>query len=442
MAPAARADRPDRPLPGVVAARGWLHPRAGERVDTRRTLAVLRERGVLAGVQEEQPGVDDLCDLTLLLDDEGRVLVQTSAGVVGGPGLHDFAPELAEALGAAIEIDGEFHDVDPVSTDVGAPGGGEGRDSGDMLPVGSEGADGEADDFVEDFTGEFHDELFVLGDPERGAPDVLLGRVVPSALPQLAAFVGSGLVAGHVDGWTLVRFDEDGLPVSEHGWLPGDLPVVHLTRVGDHRYVQVVTSFGLGPSVLLTRHGEQVTTYGPDEVDPTLVDTLVDSHLAPGSELHQLVSSKHFGDVDARTLAEALQQPMDEHWVTGVLRALGLPALAGDVLEGRAEVPSPTRVEARSQLGALGETLRRYYDAPPEEVARRTPYGRAYAALTATPKRVGAAVALEGALAAWLLVRSRRHSGLRRTLLTTAGVGAAVDVAFHAALAPLKFRRR
>lgn len=439
MPPAASAERPDRPLPGVTAARGWLHPSAGERVDTQRTLAVLRERGVLAGVQQERPGVDDLCDLTLLLDDEGRVLVQTSAGVVGGPVLHDFAPELAEALGAAIEIDGEFHDLDPVSTDVGNPGGGEGRDSGDMLPVGES---EESEDFAEDFTDEFHDELFVLGDPERGAPDVLLAKVVPSALPQLAAFVGSGLVAGHVDGWTLARFDEDGLPVSEHGWLPGDLPAVHLTRVGDDRYVQVIASFGLGPSLLLTRHGDQVTTYGPHEVDPALVDTLVDSHLAPGSELNTLLASKHFAHVDARTLAEALQQPMDEHWITGVLRALGLPARAGDVLEGRAEVPSATRVEARSTLGALGETLRRYYDAPPEEVARRTPYGKAYATLTATPGRVAAGVAVEGALAVWLLTRSRHHTGARRTLLTTAGVSAVLDVAFHLALAPAKFRRR
>lgn len=437
MSPAARAGRPDHSTTTVSAVRGWLHPRAGESVDTHRTLTVLRERGVLAGIQEAEAGVDDLCDLTLLVDDEGRLLVQTTAGVVGGPLLHDYAPELAEALGAAIEIDGEFHDVDPLSTDVGAPGGGEGRDSGDMLPVDDE------SDFAEDFTRDFPDELFVIGESGDGVPDVLLTHLVPSALPQLARAVGSGLVAGHVDGWTLVQFDEDGLPVAEHGWLPGDLPVVHLTRVGDDRYVQVITAFGLrAPHVLLARHGDQVTTYGPDEVDPDLVDTLVDSHLAPASELHTLLESKHFAHVDARTLAEALQQPMDEQWVTGVLRALGLPTLAGDVLEGRAQVPSPTRVEHRSVLGSVGEMVLRYYDAPAEEVARRTPYGKAYAAVTATPRRVGATVAAESALAAWLLWRSRRLTGARRHALAAAAVGTLIDVACHAVLAPLKFRRR
>ena len=400
---------PDAVLTPVVA-RGWLHPREGERVHTDEVLLHLRGEGILGAVPVEAPDVDDLADVVLLLDERDHVLLLMGDEVVAGPALEDFGPGFVDALGVSLEIGEHFFD------------------------------DGSEPEFEGEGPGddeEFSPDLFETYDAGEEYPDVLVSKVVASTWPMLAYSVGSGFNAGHVDGWTVALLDEHGVDVSTYAWMPGELPGIQLTRVGDERYVQVVHSATDDVLILLSRYADLEATFDVDGFE-----ALTNPHLAPDSEMRRLLATKRFRDVDADRLATALQSTMGEDWSTRVLAALRVPTIAADIMEGRAAVPDADRVEAGPLHRSVVDMLDRYYDAPDEEVTRRGPYGRAFAALTQTPTRAAVTVAVEAVVGTALVTASRNKRKGVRGLLASAGVFLLTDAAGHAVLAPRKFRTR
>lgn len=382
--------------PAAVTLRpfhGLLHPTDGEAVDVDAVLSHLRELQVLASVPATSPGVDEPCDLVLLVDDVDRVQVLRDGKVGAGAPLTSFAPALAEALRLEVEVAGEWFE-DPASAD------------------------------------------------ETAHPDVLLCRVVDSTLPLLAHDTAS-LRAGHVDGWTLIRFDEPGVALDEHGWLPGDLPAVLLTRHGPTRSIQVLTRWSDSFGRVLCRDQELTSTFTADEISPAAAEALTHGHLSPDSAVSEVLASPHFRGVDAVALSRALQSPMDEHWSARVLAVLGLPVLAAEVHEGRAQVPSPTRVRATSGLRSLIDTVLRHHDAPPQEVERRTPYGRFHDAVQRHPTAAGAVVVTEVVASAALLSAGvrRGRSPVARAALLSAAVATLLDASLAATLAARRFVR-
>ena len=134
---------------------------------------------------------------------------------------------------------------------------------------------------------------------------------------------------------------------------------------------------------------------------------------------------------------------MDERWTSRVLATLGLPLSAAELAEERTSPgPDATTVGVKGWGGLLVDSVRRYYDAPEHEVRTRTPYGRAYALAVSSPARVAVTVATEAALAGALWAAARRTTGWRRRGMRLLAGTLAADVASHAVLAPLKFRRR
>ena len=384
--------------PAAVTLRpfhGYLHPAEGETVDLPAVLAHLRELQVLASVQSNAPARDEPCDLVLLLDDVDRIQVLREGKVSAGAPLTSFGPALAEALGLEVEIAGEFFD-DPASLAQ-----------------------------------------------EWDHPDVLLCRLVDSSLPFLAHRTVD-LVAGHVDGWTLIRFDRAGIDLDAHAWLPSDLPALLLSRDRASRTIQVVTRWNDLFGHTLSRSPSLTTTFEAEEISAAAAEALTFAPLSPDSDLSELLASEHFARADAAAVARALQSPMDERWTARVLAALDVPTLAAEVHEGRAEIPGSTRVRSTSGVRSLVDTVLRYYDAPPEEVARRTPYGKLYDRVQRHPVAAGAVIVTEVATSAALLavgVRGRRSQAARTALVSGAAAGL-LDAALSTALVVRRFSRR
>ncbi|QCX28614.1 hypothetical protein [Nocardioides jishulii] len=382
--------------PAAVTLRpflGWLHPTEGEAVDPSVVLAHLRSQGVLGSVQAGPVGVDEECTVVLLVDDVDRVQVLRDGKVRAGAPLSTFGPSFAEELGLELLM-------------------------GDEAWGGFDDADEEDED-----------------------PDVLLCRAVDSSLPLLAHSLG-GLDAGHVDGWTVALFDEPYVALDDHGWLPGDLPALLLRRDGRTREIQVLTSWSDPVGHALTREPDLVPAF--DEVDDPAVAALTNPHLAVDSDLRAVLAHPRFRHLDVATVAGALQSPMDEGWSVRVLAALGLPTLAGDLHEGRATLPDATRFQPAPITRTVVDSVLRYYDAPPEEVARRSVLGRLYDRVQRNRVAAGAVVGAEVLASAAMLaasVRPGRGSGAR-TALATGAVVTLLDATLGTALAVRRFSRQ
>lgn len=375
---------------------GWIHPADGESVDPTAVLAHLRRNGIVGSVQSGAVGVDEPCAIVVLVDDVERVQVVRDGRVGAGAPVTSFAPTLARELEVEVLLGDEFY--------------------------------GEADGGDE----ESH---------EDDEPDVALCRVVDSSLPFLAHDLGP-LEAAQVDGWTLVRFDESWVEVDEHGWLGNDLPLVVLRRSGRTREIQVVTRWTEQHGHALTREPDLMPAF--TEMEGPAMAALTNPHLAVGSDLHAALTHPRFGDRDPLEVAAVLQSPMDDGWSARVLSVLGLPTLAADVHEGRAEMPEAVRITPTSLGRSLVDTFLRYYDAPAEEVARRTAYGRLYDRIQRHPVATGAAVSVETALAVAMLAAAVRpeRGPLARTALLSGGVVGLLDAATSLVLATRRFRGR
>lgn len=373
---------------------GWIHPADGEAVDAAAVLAYLRRHGVVGSVQSGAVGVDEPCTIVLLVDDVERVQVVRDGKVRAGSPLDTFGPTLARELDVELYVgDSQFGDV---------------------------GADDEDDD---------------------EAPDVALCRVVDSALPLLAHDLGP-LSASSVDGWTLVRFDTSWVDVDDHGWMGGDLPLVVLRRSGRTREIQVVTRWTEQHGHALTREPDLMPAF--TEMQGPAMAALTNPHLAADSDLRAVLSHPRFRHLDLLEVAMVLQSPMDEWWSGRVLTALGLPVLAADVHEGRDELPDPTRLGPTSLGRSFVDTVLRYHDAPAEEVARRTPYGKLYDRVQRHPIAAGATFTTEALASGALLAAAVRpgRGSLARTALLSAGIVGLVDASMGAVLAVRRFGRR
>ncbi|GGD21151.1 hypothetical protein GCM10007231_20370 [Nocardioides daphniae] len=338
-------------------------------------------------------GVDEACTIVLLVDDVDRVQVLRDGKVRAGAPLSTFGPALAESLGLELVIGDE------------AWGG------------------------------------FEEGDEEEDVPDVMLCRAVDSSLPLLAHDLGA-LDATHVGGWTLVRFDEAYVAPDDHGWLPSDLPAVLLHRHGRTREIQVLTAWNDTIGHALTHEPHLQPAFA--EVDDPAVAGLTNPHLAVDSDLREVLTHPRFRHLDVAKVADVLQSPMDEQWTARVLAALGLPTLAADVHEGRAELPDSSRFEAASMARSVVDTVLRYYDAPAEEVARRTAYGRLYDRVQRNRVATGAVLTAEVAASAAMLTAGVRpgRSAAARTALVSGAVFTLLDAAMGTALAVRRFGRR
>lgn len=391
--------------PAAVTLRpflGWLHPDVDGRIDHEAVLRHLREQRVIGAVQSSDPGVEGLCSIVLLLDDVERVQVVRDGKVAAGAPLSRFGPELAEALGVDLEIAGDYFE--------------------DPAREFDEDADTEAD--APEGSGEPDWEALIGEQEDDPAHDVLIARVVESSLPTLAHSLRCSLSAGHDDGWTIIQLDDAWVDLSEHGWMPGDLPAIRLSRVDDTRHIQVLSAWNDPVGLFLTRRPDLIATFTAAEVDHPGLAELTNPHLSPDSDTVALLAGRRFGHLDPTTLTDALQSPMDDGWLTRVLSAMGLPTLAGDLIEGRRTLIAPVRVEYSSGWRALVDTLVRYVDAPASEVARRTPIGKFYAKVYGSTPLGVATVAAETVAAAALLARARRSgtgAGARRGLVAGAG---------------------
>lgn len=375
---------------------GWIHPADGEAVDPAAVLAHLRRNGIVGSVQSGAIGVDEPCTIVVLVDDVERVQVVRDGKVGAGAPVTSFAPALARELDVEVLLGEEFY--------------------GDV--------DGDAEESDED-----------------EAPDVALCRVVDSSLPMLAHDLGP-LDVSHIEGWMLVRFEDSWIEVDEHGWLGNELPLVVLRRSGRTREIQFVTRSSEQHGHALTREPDLMPAF--TEMEGPAMAVLTNPHLAADSDLHAVLAHPRFRHLDTLKVAAVLQSPMDEWWSGRVLTALGLPVLAADVHEGRAEMPDPVRVTPTSLGRSLVDTYLRYFDAPAEEVERRTAYGRLYDRIQRHPVAAGVALTTEAVASAAALAAAVRpgRGTAARTALLSAGVVGLLDASMGAALATRRFRRR
>lgn len=373
---------------------GWIHPADGEAVDPAAVLAHLRRQGVVGSVQSGAIGVDEPCTIVVLVDDVERVQVVRDGKVGAGAPLTSFAPALARDLEVEVLLGDELY--------------------------------GEVD---------------AAGDDTEEVPDVALCRTVASSLPLLAHDLGA-LDASTVEGWTLVRFEEEWVDLDEHGWLGSDLPLLVLRRNGRSREIQVVTRWHEPSGHALTREPDLMPAF--TEMEGPAMAVLTNPHLGADSDLRAVLAHQRFRHLDLLEVATVLQSPMDEWWSGRVLTALGLPVVAADVHEGRAELPDPTHVGTTSLGRSLVDTVLRYYDAPAEEVERRTAYGRLYDKVQRHPVAAGTVLTTEAVASGAMLAAAVRpgRGAAARTALLSAGVVGLLDATMGAVLAARRFRGR
>lgn len=374
---------------------GELHPADGEAVDPAAVLAHLRTHGIVGSVQSGAVGVDEACAIVLLVDDVDRVQVLRDGKVSAGAPVSSFGPALAHELEVELYLgDDQYGDV----------------------------SDEEADD-ADEF------------------PDVAICRVVDSSLPFLSHDLGP-LSASTVEGWTVIRFDEPWVDVTDHGWSPGELPLLVLRREGRSREIQVITKWTDQFGHSLSRQPDLMPAF--TEMEGPAMVALTNPHLAADSDLRALLAHPRLRHLDLLEVATVLQSPMDDWWSARVISALGLPTLAADVHEGRAGLPEPTHVASPTLGRTFIDTVLRYYDAPTDEVARRTPYGKLYDKVQRHPVSAGAAITAETVASTAMLVAAVRpgRSTLARNALLSGAVVGLLDAAMGTALALRRFRGR
>lgn len=386
------------------AEQAWLHPTGADTLDAGAALAYLRDAGVLAAVQGGALEPGEPADAVLLLDADDRVLTVSEGSVTPGLDVTQLGRRLTADLSVGLET-AEHHFAAP-----------------SLLPLLDDGADtvdGEGSQGCGEDCGcaaEF--------DPTGLPGDVLISQIVDSSLPMLAHHAEAGLERAWLDGWNVVRFDRACVDLTDAGWLPHEVPAALLINDGHSRYVELLTRWGTFPGEMLTRLLDLTATFTADEVDHPLVAGLANLHLLPDSDLRRVLASPAFRHLDAHRVAAALQSPDDAGWSARVLAALSLPTAAADVHEGRTALPAPLRVEPRTGLHTLIDTVVGYHDAGEEEVSRRTPLGKAYAWVHHRPTVAAAVYSAEAAAAALLVAHSTR-SDVRRGVRVGARVAAA-----------------
>ncbi|MFC6154092.1 hypothetical protein [Nocardioides yefusunii] len=421
-ADASPADVPTAPEPDErtwTVVHGWVHPFGDDVVNLPALTAWLRGRAI-AAVSATAPGPGDAATLALLVSDDADALVAVQG--VDGPEpsleLQAFAEQVVEAFDVSITVEHAWAS----SRD---------DEDGEEAEETVEESDATAEDVDEE------DEGWVLEHPL-----VIVTRHAESMLPVLARDLDAKLTATHADGWTIALAERDFVFLEHHSWLRSDLPAAAIGRSGERRYVAVMAEPGQPQEFGLVRYDDLIPVLDPIGLDPDLADALLNPHLAMGSAVRLLCETKPFRAIDPYELAAVVQSPMDDRWSSRVLATLGLPLEAAEYAEERLALPEDAAViEARGIVGAMGEMISRYYDAPAHEVRGRTFYGKGYAAATKSPVRVGVTVAAEAlATVAALKAATSARGWKAKAWRTLAGL-LITDVATHAVLAPKKFRQ-
>lgn len=361
----------------TVQLAGEIRPAPGRKVTPEEVRELLRERQILGAVGRHEAdtltqaaGIDE-SELAVLVtlaatSDEKVLVLDTDGAARPGPELADLCGDLAEILQADVDIAGEFHSGYPDEDDP----------------------EDQLDESDEDDGG-----LVFVDMPERTDPAPVMVCRLPSEMwPALARDAGSPLSAVDVDGWTLIQFEDTDADTGEHAFLRSEGPVAELSSIDGERYLNVLAKRGLLMSgATLTRLAPMRPSYDIDELgsdDPAvtqLLATLANPHLEADSQMRMLLAEERFAQVDAAQLAATLQLPDDAHWFCRVLEVLGLPVIAAEVFEGAALPEGAERVEPGSFMATLKTALRNYEHAGQDEVSRRGPLGRLYAASVRRP---------------------------------------------------------
>ena len=310
---------------------GWLHPDPSRAVDLAVVTTLLAGWGVVAAVRSGEDVVGQSREVVALTTPDGYVARMLPGGPLErGPSVFDLAASLVEATGLAVGL-------------------------GDVSVA------------PEDEPGLGLDELLNADEPSDEPTDVLLTRADPDTLPLLARRIGCAVDVATVDGWTLVRPVARSAQMHRHRFSDADVPAVVLTVIGGTRYVAVLPTAGYLPGHTLTRLAPWRSPLAASDVahlpdsDRAATESILawfaDPQVEPDNAL-ELLRADGF-DLDAATVGAALQSDADEQWSVRVLSALGLPTLAADVHEGRAELPDAVRVAPGGLRTALAGVLRR-----------------------------------------------------------------------------------
>lgn len=196
----------------------------------------------------------------------------------------------------------------------------------------------------QEFIGDQSIEATALPGP-TGVHTVLLSRVTEVGQPSFTVDSTVGLLAGAQDGWSIVRFQRE-VPDVGRDWSRDELPAVWLRA---DRTLALQTAPGPRPQVVL-QHLPSPPVVDLPAADPSqdlsgeyasALAALRDPQLSANSEMRLLTQEQDvLGELDLVVVADALQSAPDEYWSARVLESLGLPRIAADVAEGRAEVPA------------------------------------------------------------------------------------------------------
>lgn len=186
-------------------------------------------------------------------------------------------------------------------------------------------------------------------------------------MPLLARRIGCAVDVTTVDGWSLVRPVNGWAQMHRHRFTDTEVPAVALTVIGGTRYVAVLPTPGYLPGDSLTRLAPWRSpltaadvAHLPDSdraATESVLAWFADPQVEPDNALERLRADGF--DLDAAAVGSALQSAPDAQWSVRVLSALGLPTLAADVHEGRAELPDAVRVAPGGLRTALAGVLRR-----------------------------------------------------------------------------------
>lgn len=342
----------------VTFADGLLStvPRIAPDVDV--VLAHLRERRVLAAIPVLPEGAPDapsqVHGLTVATDAaEQRVLVLRDGVVQLGPTVVDVARDLAHAFGATVEI--AQVEVAPPEVRPAVPSDVPGSAPADANQAGTDVQPGPSAAPV------------AHGDPRRSV--VLLTRLRPELAPRFATRTGASVRTVTVDGWTVLVPDRvDHVPGQV--WSHADLPVVELWWDRGIRDLTVTTEPGRYRRRSFAPVLRDRATFAPTEADgdaATILTWLGDREQEPGSDARAVLAHPAFAGVSAERFRETLFEPADDAWFGRMLDVLGLPSLAADAVEGRAELPDADVVEPER----FGATISRAVDGYLQRVRAR-----------------------------------------------------------------------
>lgn len=294
----------------VALVGGRVRPGPGRPLQPEDVRRCLREAGVLAvvGVRPslgpESAGAlgTEPVELAVATDAAGRAYVLRGGVVEVGPDLADVAARLQVATGGAVELE----------------------------------------------------ESAVAQEPDGGAT-TLVSRTPLAYLPEAARRMRAPVRAAQVGGWTVAELGAGGDP-WRYGWTAAEFPVAHLHRDDGARRLTLVTARGRARQAILWSAPRPVPTFAPAEVGDAsrgVFERLMEPERSTEEMLRRLLSAPRLADVEGPRLREALATSDDGGWYGRVLDALGMPVLAGDVAEGRADLSAVLTVEPASLWSTL-----------------------------------------------------------------------------------------